>query len=83
MVGLSLLAVHLPEMLSAILLVEHGWGLPGIGALTVAAVAERDAVWLTVVAMLSAAAVWVAQALGDLGLGRLDPRLLPHRELHP
>jgi ABC-type dipeptide/oligopeptide/nickel transport system permease component len=82
-VGLSLLAVHLPEMLSAILLIEHAWGLPGIGALTVAAVAERDAVWLTVVAMLSAAAVWVAQALGDLGLRRLDPRLLPHRELHP
>jgi ABC-type dipeptide/oligopeptide/nickel transport system permease component len=74
-VGLSLLAVHLPEMLSAILLVEHAWGLPGIGALTVAAVAERDAVWLTVVAMLSAGAVWVAQALGDLGLRRLEPRL--------
>jgi ABC-type dipeptide/oligopeptide/nickel transport system permease component len=74
-VGLSLVAVHLPEVLSAILLVEHGWGLPGIGALTVAAVAERDAVWLTVVAMLCACAVWVAQALGDLGLRRLDPRL--------
>jgi peptide/nickel transport system permease protein len=71
----SLVAVHLPEVLSASLLLEHGLGLPGIGALTVAAVTARDAAWLTVVALVSASTVWVAQALGDLGLGRLDPRL--------
>ncbi len=73
--GSSLVAVTLPEVLSVVLLVEHASGLPGLGALTVAAVSQRDAAWLALVAILCAGAVWTAQAVGDLALGRLDPRL--------
>jgi peptide/nickel transport system permease protein len=75
LLALSLVAVHLPEVWSAVLLVEQALGLPGLGQDTVAAVGDRDVGWLMLVSVLSVTSVWLAQSLGDRLLARLDPRL--------
>jgi ABC-type dipeptide/oligopeptide/nickel transport system permease component len=75
LVASSLVAVHLPEVFSVVLLVEEGLGLPGLGRDTVAALGRRDMAWLALVSVLSVTSVWLAQALGDWLLSRLDPRL--------
>lgn len=71
----SLAGVDLPALVTACLVIEHAFGLPGLGPATIAAVGTRDVPWLMAVALLSAATIALAQIGSDALLSAIDPRV--------
>jgi ABC-type dipeptide/oligopeptide/nickel transport system permease component len=68
-------ALELPMAMSACFVLEHVFGLDGLGVATVEAVQQGDAGWLMSVAVLGAAWAVIALVLNDVLYGLLDPRM--------
>jgi ABC-type dipeptide/oligopeptide/nickel transport system permease component len=71
---LTMATVEPPVALGGALVVEHVFGIEGIGAATIDALARRDVDWLMAVALGSATAATIAVLAADLVLAALDPR---------
>jgi peptide/nickel transport system permease protein len=69
-----LFALALPGLLAGSVFVEGVFAWPGMGRMTLAAVAARDYPVILAAAGLYAAAVILANLIADLLLPRLDPR---------
>lgn len=61
---------------SGAFLVEHALGLPGLCAPTIAALREREGVWLFLFVLFSAAVGLGAKAISEVTIAALDPRLI-------
>jgi ABC-type dipeptide/oligopeptide/nickel transport system permease component len=72
---LSLVAIEPPMALSAVFVVEHVFGLDGLGALTLHAVVERDVSYLMGLSIGAATLAVLVVLASDLAQGLLDPRL--------
>ena len=62
-------------MISGAVVTESVFGWPGIGRLLVVSVTERDLAVVQLVVLFSAITMAVANALIDVALGFLDPRI--------
>jgi len=71
----TVLGLQFSFLLGGAVLVESVFALPGLGQLAVQALAQRDLVTLQGVALLLVSVVIAVNALVDLLLGRLDPRM--------
>lgn len=71
---LTMATVEPPVALGGALVVEHVFGIAGIGAATIEALAAREVDWLMAVALVSATAATAAVLAADLVLAALDPR---------
>ncbi len=71
----SLLGTHLPTLLTAAFVVEKVYGLPGLGDVTVQAVADGDVAWLMALALCTVLATALVQLCSDGLLSALDPRV--------
>jgi peptide/nickel transport system permease protein len=71
---LTMATVEPPVALGGALVVEHVFGIEGIGAATIDALVRRDVDWLMAVALVSATTATVAVLAADLVLAVLDPR---------
>jgi peptide/nickel transport system permease protein len=71
----TLLGAELPALLSAAVVVEQVFGLPGIGRMALDAVLARDAPLLLGLTTLGAVVTLVAVLTADLAYGLIDPRL--------
>jgi ABC-type dipeptide/oligopeptide/nickel transport system permease component len=72
---LSLSGVQLPTLITAAFVIEQAFGLPGLGPVTLVAVATRDVAWLMALVLTSTALVALAQIVSDALLVHLDPRV--------
>jgi peptide/nickel transport system permease protein len=73
----SLLGVDLPALLTLAFVVEHAFGLAGLGEFSLHAVRSLDVAWLMALALTTALAVALAQIGSDLILTSLNPRAQP------
>lgn len=73
--ALSLAGAHLPQLVTAAFVLEHAFGLNGIAATTLHAVAARDVPWLMAVSLCLAATLSLTQISSDALMGALDPRV--------
>lgn len=71
----TLLGFSVGSLIAGAVVVETVFAWPGVGRLLVVSVAERDLAVVQVVVVLSAAAMATTNALVDLALGVLDPRI--------
>ena len=71
---LTMATVEPPVALGGALVVEHVFGIEGIGAATIDALARRDVDWLMAVALVAASTATLAVLAADLILAVLDPR---------
>lgn len=78
--GVGLLALDLPIALSAACVVEHAFGLRGLGPHLVRAVLDRDVALLMAAGLAATVLHAVLLLLGDVAAGWLDPRL--RRAMH-
>lgn len=72
---LNLFGVQIGALLGGVLVVEYIFNYPGIGLLTVQAVAQRDFPVIQGIAVLSAVIFVVVNILVDLVSSKIDPRL--------
>jgi peptide/nickel transport system permease protein len=72
---LTLLGAEVPALLSAGVIVEQVFGIPGIGRLAFDALLSRDLPLLLALASVGAAATWLGVLASDLAYGLCDPRL--------
>lgn len=83
-VVVSLAGRELPTVLSATIVVEHALGLPGLGTVTLVAVAGGDVAWLMAFGLACATLGALLQVLSDAVLGLVHPavaRALLEREV--
>jgi ABC-type dipeptide/oligopeptide/nickel transport system permease component len=73
---LSLMGAQLPMLVTSAFVVEHGFGLPGLGPATAAAVRTRDDAWLMAMALFMVVFVALLQIASDSLLRLLDVRPL-------
>lgn len=71
---LTMATVEPPVALGGALVVEHVFGIEGIGAATIDALVRRDVDWLMAVALVAATTATMAVLAADLVLAVLDPR---------
>jgi ABC-type dipeptide/oligopeptide/nickel transport system permease component len=71
----SLLGVHLPTLLTAAFVLEHAFGLAGLGEVSLRALQQGDVSWLMALALGTVVVVALAQAASDLILAALDPQV--------
>ncbi|MEB2311538.1 MAG: ABC transporter permease subunit [Sorangiineae bacterium] len=72
---LSLAAVDAPVMVTMAFVVERGFHLGGLGAVTVEALRAHDIGWLMTLGLLGVVGVALLQIATDLALAALDPRV--------
>jgi peptide/nickel transport system permease protein len=72
----GVVVADLPRLLLADVLVEVIWQWPGIGALTLTAVGERNGPLLASNAIMLCVLVTVLATLGDIAAAAIDPRIL-------
>ena len=73
--GITLLGMIAAELFSGSMVIEQVFAIPGIGRLLIAAVAARDYPLVETLAVYIAAAVILANALADMVIGLIDPRI--------
>jgi peptide/nickel transport system permease protein len=71
----TLLGFSVGALIAGAIVTETVFAWPGVGRLLVVSVAERDLAVVQMIVILSAATMAVANALVDLALGVLDPRI--------
>ena len=71
----SLLSADLPATVTAAFVVEHAFGLDGLGRITVSAVSTGDIAWLMAVAIGTTIALALMQIATDVLVAVLDPRI--------
>lgn len=69
------LSTELPVAVTACFVIERVYGLEGMGAATLAAVAAHDVRWLMAVALGGAALAVLALVISDVAYASLDPRV--------
>ena len=72
---LTLAALEAPMALGGAFVAERVFGLHGLGEATIAAVRDRDTVWLMALSLAAASLAAVFVLLSDLGIALLDVRL--------
>lgn len=72
---LNMLGIQLSALLGGVLLVEFIFDYPGLGAITVEAVLQRDFPLIQAIAVLTSSIFVVVNILVDLVAGLIDPRL--------
>ncbi len=72
---ISLLPIELPAVLTTSFVVEHGFGLDGLAAVTLSAIESRHVAWLMAMTVSIALVVAVVQIFSDNLLAALDPRI--------
>ncbi len=72
---ITLLTVEPPTALAAVFVAEAAFGLDGVGAAVVTAVAERDTSLLMLLSLLAAIVAALVVLASDLAHAALDPRL--------
>jgi len=78
----TLLGFSVGALIAGAIVTETVFAWPGVGRLLVVSVAERDLAVVQMIVILSAATMAVANALVDLALGVLDPRIGTARRQH-
>ena len=73
--ALSLIGTQLPPLLTGAFVLEHAFGLNGVGAFTLHAVTARDVTWLMALALVLTASLSLLQIFSDAVLSALDPRV--------
>ncbi|MDR2499699.1 MAG: ABC transporter permease [Treponema sp.] len=73
--GITLLGMIAAELFSGSMVIEQVFAIPGIGRLLIAGVAARDYPLVETLAVYIAAAVILANALADMLIGLIDPRI--------
>lgn len=71
----TLLGFSVGALIAGAIVTETVFAWPGVGRLLVVSVAERDLAVVQMIVILSAATMAIANALVDLALGVLDPRI--------
>jgi peptide/nickel transport system permease protein len=69
------LSTELPLAVTACFVIERIYGLDGMGAVTLDAVARHDTRWLMAVALAGAVLAVLALIISDVAYASLDPRL--------
>ena len=71
----TFLAANLGQLVTGLIVVEGVFGVPGVGGLLFSAMAERDRSLVVGIVTFVALLVIVANALADIAVAALDPRL--------
>ena len=71
----TFLAAHLGQLITGLIIVEGVFGVPGVGGLLFGAIAERDRSVVVGVVTFVAVLVIVANAVADMVVAALDPRI--------
>ena len=71
----TFLAANVGQMVTALVIVEGVFGVPGIGGLLFNAIQTRDRNLMVGIVLVIAVAVIVANALADIAVAVLDPRI--------
>ena len=71
----TFLAANLGQLITALIIVEGVFSVPGVGGLLVQALAARDRSVLVGVVTFVAVLVIVANAVADVVVAALDPRI--------
>jgi peptide/nickel transport system permease protein len=72
---IALVTAQLPALIGSSLVVESVFGLPGIGAETMRALAARDVAWLVFAVLVFATLTTLALVAADVAYVLIDPRL--------
>lgn len=71
----TVVGLHVGQLMGGVVIVENVFAWPGLGSLVVDAVANRDYAVVQAVTLLIAAVVTVLNLVADLAYLRLDPRI--------